>query len=83
MDTPAPTIPAPAGRSDIGTGRGLKIDVLTETGWFDDAVMKDTMMAFGGPSASQYAVPWDWENAGGYAATGSHVFLANGDSVAF
>lgn len=70
----------PAGRTDIGTVRGLKIDVLPGTGWFDDAAMKDTMMAHGGPSASQYAVPWDWENAGGYAALIT-VTLADGDSV--
>jgi len=74
----ADSIPAPEYRLDIGTVRGLKIDVLTETGWFDDAVMKDTMMAYGGPAASQYAVAWDRENAGGYAALIT-VTLADGD----
>ncbi len=53
---------------DFGEVEGLKIDVLTETGWFDDAEFKGTMMAHGGTGESQYRIPWEWENAGGFAA---------------
>jgi 7,8-dihydropterin-6-yl-methyl-4-(beta-D-ribofuranosyl)aminobenzene 5'-phosphate synthase len=55
-------------RHDIGAVRSLKIDVLTETGWFDDARFKADMAAYGGPDQTQYRVAWDAENAGGYAA---------------
>ena len=53
---------------EFGEVRGLKVDVLTETGWFDDAVFKETMTAYGGPDQSQYTIPWGWDNAGGYSA---------------
>src|SRR5512132_4525455 len=53
---------------EFGQVEGLKIDVLTETGWFDDGTFKGQMMAYGGTEQSQYRIPWDWKNAGGYAA---------------
>ena len=53
---------------DFGEVQGLRIDVMSETGWFDDAAFKETMMAHGGAEQSQYAIPWEWDNAGGYAA---------------
>ncbi len=53
---------------EFGAVRRLRIDVLTETGWFDDTAFKGTMQAHGGPNQSQYAIPWEWSNAGGYAA---------------
>ena len=53
---------------DIGTVKSLKIDVLTETGWFDDVRFKQNMADYGGAAQSQYRVAWDPENAGGYAA---------------
>jgi 7,8-dihydropterin-6-yl-methyl-4-(beta-D-ribofuranosyl)aminobenzene 5'-phosphate synthase len=55
-------------RMDIGAVRDLKIDVLTETGWFDDARFKEDMAAGGGSEQTQYKIAWDAENAGGYAA---------------
>ena len=55
-------------RIDIGAVRDLKIDVLTETGWFDDARFKEDMAAGGGSEQTQYRIAWDAENAGGYAA---------------
>ncbi len=55
-------------RLDIGTVQRLRIDVLTETGWFDDARFKRDMAAGGGGEHSQYRIAWDAENAGGYAA---------------
>ena len=53
---------------DIGTVKSLKIDVLTETGWFDNARFKQNMADYGGAAQTQYRVAWDPENAGGYAA---------------
>ena len=53
---------------DIGAVKSLKIDVLTETGWFDDVRFKQNMADYGGAAQSQYRVAWDPENAGGYAA---------------
>jgi 7,8-dihydropterin-6-yl-methyl-4-(beta-D-ribofuranosyl)aminobenzene 5'-phosphate synthase len=63
---------------DIGAVRSLKIDVLTETGWFDDARFAQNMADHGGPAQSQYSVAWDAENAGGYAALLT-VTLLDGD----
>ncbi len=57
-----------AEKLDIGAVRSLKIDVLTETGWFDDARFKHDMAAYGGSEQTQYRIVWDPENAGGYAA---------------
>jgi len=55
-------------RLDIGAVKSVKIDVLTETGWFDDARLKQDMAAYGGSEQTQYRIAWDAENAGGYAA---------------
>jgi 7,8-dihydropterin-6-yl-methyl-4-(beta-D-ribofuranosyl)aminobenzene 5'-phosphate synthase len=55
-------------RLDIGAVRSLRIDVLTETGWFDDARFKQDMADGGGSGQSQYRIAWDRDNAGGYAA---------------
>ncbi len=65
-------------RLDIGAVGSLRIDVLTETGWFDDARFKQDMAAHGGPEQTQYQVAWDAENAGGYAALLT-VTLPDGD----
>lgn len=63
---------------DIGAVRELKVDVLTETGWFDDARFKQDMTAGGGSEQTQYKITWDAENAGGYAALLT-VTLLDGD----
>ena len=55
-------------RLDIGTVESVRIEVLSETGWFDDARFKQDMADYGGPGQSQYRIAWDRENAGGYAA---------------
>lgn len=55
-------------RFGIGAVRSLKVDVLTETGWFDDARFKQDMADYGGAEQTQYRIAWDAENAGGYAA---------------
>ena len=55
-------------RLDIGAVKSVKIDVLTETGWFDDARFKQDMADYGGSEQTQYRIAWDRENAGGYSA---------------
>ena len=65
-------------RLDIGAVASLKIDVLTETGWFDDARFKRDMTAGGGSEQTQYRIAWDAENAGGFAALLT-VTLLDGD----
>lgn len=56
------------GGVDIGEIKSLKVDVLTETSWFNNDILKKNIMDNGGAMTSQYAIPWDAENAGGYAA---------------
>jgi 7,8-dihydropterin-6-yl-methyl-4-(beta-D-ribofuranosyl)aminobenzene 5'-phosphate synthase len=56
-----------AKKLDIGEIQGLKIDVLTETSWFDNDVFKKDIMDYGGAMTNQYTIPWKWDNAGGYA----------------
>jgi len=57
-----------AGKVDIGQCKEVKVDVLTETSWFDNDILKKNMMDYGGAMTNQYTVPWDPKNAGGYAA---------------
>jgi 7,8-dihydropterin-6-yl-methyl-4-(beta-D-ribofuranosyl)aminobenzene 5'-phosphate synthase len=56
------------GKVDIGQIKDVKVDVLTETSWFDNDKLKKNIMDNGGAMTSQYAIPWDAANAGGYAA---------------
>lgn len=53
---------------DFGEIKDLKIDVLTETSWFDNVKFKKNIMDYGGAMTNQYTIPWIWDNAGGYAA---------------
>jgi hypothetical protein len=55
-------------RLDIGEVAALRVDVISETGWFDDVRFKQDMADYGGSDQTQYAIAWDRENAGGYAA---------------
>jgi len=57
-----------ASKVDIGQVKSVKVDVLTETSWFDNEIFKKNMMDYGGAMTNQYEVPWVWDNAGGYAA---------------
>lgn len=57
-----------AGKIDIGEIKSLKVDVLTETSWFNNDIFKKNIMDNGGAMTSQYSIPWEWDNAGGYAA---------------
>lgn len=55
-------------RVDIGEVKSVKIDVLTETSWFNNDILKKNIMDYGGSMTNQYTIPWEWDNAGGYAA---------------
>ncbi len=57
-----------AKKVDIGAIKDLRIDVLTETSWFDNDVFKKNIMDYGGAMTNQYTIPWEWDNAGGYSA---------------
>ena len=56
-----------AKKLDIGEIKSVKIDVLTETSWFDNDQFKKDIMDYGGGMTNQYIIPWLWENAGGYS----------------
>ncbi len=53
---------------DIGEVKSVKVDVLTETSWFDNDNLKKHIVDYGGAMTNQYEIPWDWDNSGGYAA---------------
>ena len=57
-----------AEKLDLGMVRSVKVDVISETSWFDNDRFKANMTEGGGASTSQYTVAWDPENAGGYSA---------------
>ncbi len=57
-----------AGKVNFGEVKAVKVDVLSETSWFNNDILKKNMMDYGGAMTNQYTVPWDWDNAGGYAA---------------
>jgi 7,8-dihydropterin-6-yl-methyl-4-(beta-D-ribofuranosyl)aminobenzene 5'-phosphate synthase len=57
-----------ADKLDIGAVRSVKVDVISETSWFDNDNFKASLTNFGGASTNQYTIPWDPENAGGYSA---------------
>ncbi|MBW1898029.1 MAG: MBL fold metallo-hydrolase [Deltaproteobacteria bacterium] len=54
-------------KNDIGEIKSVKIDVLTETSWFDNVQFKKDIMDYGGGMTNQYIIPWKWDNAGGYS----------------
>lgn len=56
-----------AKKIDIGQIKSVRIDVLTETSWFNNDQFKKDIMDYGGGMTNQYTIPWDWENAGGYS----------------
>lgn len=63
-----PKTAAARGNVDFGEVKSVKIDVLTETSWFDNDNLKKSIVDHGGASTNQYTIPWDPENAGGYSA---------------
>ena len=64
----APTGAAARRRTDIGEVKSVKVDVLSETSWFNNDQLKKDIVDHGGASTNQYSIPWDWDNAGGYSA---------------
>lgn len=58
---------AARGNLDFGEVQSVKIDVLSETSWFDNDNLKNSIVEHGGASTNQYTIPWDPENAGGYS----------------
>ncbi|MDA8405683.1 MAG: MBL fold metallo-hydrolase [Deltaproteobacteria bacterium] len=60
--------PVTKGKLNIGEVKSLKVEVLSETGWFDNEIIRKNMMDHGGMTTSQYEIPWDPDNAGGYSA---------------
>lgn len=56
------------GDIDIGEVRSVKVDVLSETSWFNNDIFKKDIVDHGGASTNQYTIPWDPDNAGGYSA---------------
>jgi 7,8-dihydropterin-6-yl-methyl-4-(beta-D-ribofuranosyl)aminobenzene 5'-phosphate synthase len=71
-----------AKKVNIGQIKGLKVEVLSETSWFDNAVFKKNIMDYGGAMTNQYTIPWDWDNAGGYM-TKITVYPLEGDPKVF
>jgi 7,8-dihydropterin-6-yl-methyl-4-(beta-D-ribofuranosyl)aminobenzene 5'-phosphate synthase len=57
-----------AGKLDLGAVKSVKVDVISETSWFDNDRFKSNMTDGGGASTNQYTIPWDPENSGGYSA---------------
>lgn len=53
---------------DIGMCKSLRVRCISETSWFDGAQVLADVKAAGGNTSSQYAIPWDHKNAGGYSA---------------
>jgi len=56
------------GKVDFGEVKNVRIDVLSETSWFDNDNLKKHIVDYGGAMTNQYDIPWDWDNAGGYMA---------------
>ena len=63
-----PTTAEAKKKIDLGEIKSLKIDVLTETSWFNNDLFKGNIMDYGGAMTNQYTIPWEWDNAGGYSA---------------
>ena len=62
---------------DIGEVKSVRVDVLSETSWFDNNRLKQNIVDYGGAGTNQYTIPWDWDNAGGYAALITVTTLEN------
>ena len=63
-----PRIAEAGKKSDIGEIKSIKVDVLTETSWFNNDQFKKDITDYGGAMTNQYTIPWQWDNAGGYSA---------------
>ena len=55
-------------QEDFGEVKSIKIECISETGWFDNSILGKDVKAGGGINASQYEIAYNEENLGGYAA---------------
>jgi 7,8-dihydropterin-6-yl-methyl-4-(beta-D-ribofuranosyl)aminobenzene 5'-phosphate synthase len=64
-------------KTDIGQVKGLSVKVISETSWFNNAVLLEDLKKAGGLLFNQYLIPWTTEgvtdgfqgnNAGGFAS---------------
>jgi 7,8-dihydropterin-6-yl-methyl-4-(beta-D-ribofuranosyl)aminobenzene 5'-phosphate synthase len=69
------------GKVDIGQCKSVRVDVLSETSWFDNAVFKKDIMDHGGAMTNQYQIPWHWDNAGAYMAKITVTSLEGNEKV--
>jgi 7,8-dihydropterin-6-yl-methyl-4-(beta-D-ribofuranosyl)aminobenzene 5'-phosphate synthase len=60
-----PLVPAADNPLSIGACRSLTVTSVSEVGWWDTPRMLDEMKAGGGPSACQWSIRFDPENAAG------------------
>lgn len=58
----------PAKKVEFGTCKSVKVTCISETAWFDPAIMLHDIQSTGGAMVSSYAHPWTQSNIGGYAA---------------
>ncbi len=68
--------PRPVGTAEIGEIKSLSVKVISETSWFNNAILVNDMQKAGGLLVNQYTIPWTVEgvkeghngsNAGGYS----------------
>ncbi|MFH1058551.1 MAG: MBL fold metallo-hydrolase [Pseudomonadota bacterium] len=55
-------------QQEIGMVKGVTVQCISETSWFDNATLGKDIKAAGGINTNQYDVVYDQENLGGYAA---------------
>lgn len=59
---------ARAPKVEFGMCKSVKVTCISETAWFDPAIMLKDIQDTGGAMVSSYAHPWTQSNIGGYAA---------------
>lgn len=57
-----------AEKVDIGECKSLRIRCISETSWFDNALLLNDIKNAGGVKANQYDIKWAHKNSGGYSA---------------
>lgn len=55
-------------KEDFGEVKRIKVECVSETGWFDNSIRGKDVKAGGGIYTSQYEIAYNEENLGGYAA---------------
>lgn len=57
-----------AEKMDIGECKTVRVRCISETSWFDNAILLNDIKNAGGASANQYKIKWAHKNSGGYSA---------------